>query len=594
VRVPPMPMLPIVRILLLILLVTAVPAAWGATIEVRVAGVEDELRENVLAFLSLKRYANSPDLDEEKVARLLRRAEREARSALKPFGYYGAEVVTSLTEQEGGWKAVIAIYPGPAVRLVDADVRLQGPGRDQPFLTEVLKASPLRVGEQLSHADYDRLKSALQRAAASNGYLDASWSRAELRVDPERLEARALLTLDTGERYRFGETTIEQDFLDPGLVRRYLRYRQGDWYDATLLLRTQFALDDSDYFSVVEVLPQTRDRDTLTVPIRITSEKNKRNRYRIGAGYATDTELRVLLGWTNRQLNARGHRLSALGRISTPEQSIELDYVIPWEDPALEKFSTKLVLGVTKRGDVETRGASLRPSLTQVRGRWQRVLFANLDYTRDSLPDTTAPVPDPAIAQDRTLLLVPGISFALLPPGFLDAEAVDRGLLAELLGSASALGSDSNFLRLRVRDDRRFALGGPWNLLVRGEIGASAVGDFEELPSQYRFFAGGDRSVRGYGLNELSPVDEFGNKVGGRHKLVLSVELERALPRNLAAAVFLDAGNAFNSWGDRLEYSAGVGVRYRLPFLSVGIDVAQSISESGRSPRIHLNFTPIL
>lgn len=593
-RVPPMPMLPIVRILLLILLVTAVPAAWGANIEVRVAGVEDELRENVLAFLSLKRYANAPDLDEEKVARLLRRAEREARSALKPFGYYGAEVVTSLTEQEGGWKAVIAIYPGPAVRLVDADVRLQGPGRDQPFLTEVLKASPLRVGEQLSHADYDRLKSALQRVAASNGYLDASWSRAELRVDPERLEARALLTLDTGERYRFGETTIEQDFLDPGLVRRYLRYQQGDWYDATLLLRTQFALDDSDYFSVVEVLPQARDRAVLTVPIRITSEKNKRNRYRIGAGYATDTELRLLLGWTNRQLNRRGHRLSVLARFSTPEQSIEFDHVIPWQDPALEKFSTKLVLGVTKRGDVETRGASLRPSLTQVRGRWQRVLFANLDYTRDSLPDSVVPASDAAIAQDRTLLLVPGISFALLPPGFLDAEAVDRGLLAELLGSASALGSDSNFLRLRVRDDRRFALSGPWNLLVRGEIGASAVGDFEELPSQYRFFAGGDRSVRGYGLNELSPVDEFGNKVGGRHKLVLSVELERALPRNLAAAVFLDAGNAFNNWGDRLEYSAGVGVRYRLPFLSVGIDVAQSISESGRSPRIHLNFTPIL
>ncbi len=593
-RVPPMPMLPIIRILLLILLVTAVPATWGATIEVRVAGVEDELRENVLAFLSLKRYANAPDLDQEKVARLLRRAEREARSALKPFGYYGAEVVTSLTEQEGGWKAVIAIYPGPAVRLVDADVRLQGPGRDQPFLTEVLKASPLRVGEQLSHADYDRLKSALQRVAASNGYLDASWSRAELRVDPERLEARALLTLDTGERYRFGETTIEQDFLDPGLVRRYLRYQQGDWYDATLLLRTQFALDDSDYFSVVEVLPQARDRAVLTVPIRITSEKNKRNRYRIGAGYATDTELRLLLGWTNRQLNRRGHRLSVLARFSTPEQSIEFDHVIPWQDPALEKFSTKLVLGVTKRGDVETRGASLRPSLTQVRGRWQRVLFANLDYTRDSLPDSVVPASDAAIAQDRTLLLVPGISFALLPPGFLDAEAVDRGLLAELLGSASALGSDSNFLRLRVRDDRRFALSGPWNLLVRGEIGASAVGDFEELPSQYRFFAGGDRSVRGYGLNELSPVDEFGNKVGGRHKLVLSVELERALPRNLAAAVFLDAGNAFNNWGDRLEYSAGVGVRYRLPFLSVGIDVAQSISESGRSPRIHLNFTPIL
>ena len=60
----------------------------------------------------------------------------------------------------------------------------------------------------------------------------------------------------------------------------------------------------------------------------------------------------------------------------------------------------------------------------------------------------------------------------------------------------------------------------------------------------------------------------------------------------VVAAVFVDAGNAFNKFGDPLEYSVGVGLRYRLPFLSVGLDVAQSISETDRSPRLHVNFTP--
>jgi translocation and assembly module TamA len=54
----------------------------------------------------------------------------------------------------------------------------------------------------------------------------------------------------------------------------------------------------------------------------------------------------------------------------------------------------------------------------------------------------------------------------------------------------------------------------------------------------------------------------------------------------------VDAGNAFDNFGDPLEYSVGVGLRYRLPFLSIGIDVAQSVSESGRDPRLHINFTP--
>jgi translocation and assembly module TamA len=165
-------------------------------------------------------------------------------------------------------------------------------------------------------------------------------------------------------------------------------------------------------------------------------------------------------------------------------------------------------------------------------------------------------------------------------------------LRGELTGSTTAFGSDSNFVRILVSDDRRFRLSEKWALQVRGEIGAMETDRFEELPATYRFFAGGDQSVRGYGYQELSPVDAEGNKVGGRHLITASVELQRSLPRNFVAAVFMDTGNAIDKFGDPLEYSAGVGLRYRMPFLSIGIDVAKSLSEPDRSPRLHLNFTP--
>jgi len=568
-------------------------AATAPAIEVRIAGVDGRVRDNVAAFLSLQRYAQSPDLDQDRVDRLALRARQEAADALKPFGYYEPEVVVTVTPRETGWKAVVAIVPGDPVLLTAAEVSIVGPGRDEAFLTEVLDASKLPVGKPLSHADYDRVKGELQRVAASRGYLDSRWQRAELLIDVANHSAAAHLILDTGERYRFGATTIEQDFLDPEFVRRYLRYREGDWYDANLLLRTQFALDDSDYFSVVEVLPDERDRESRTVPVRINSQKNDRHRYKIGAGYATDTEFRLLLGWTNRQVNRRGHRLAAEGTLSKIEQTIDLSYTIPWKDPALEKLSFRVLAGEVENGDITTQGSSFRPNLTQVRGRWQRVLFVNADYTRDTLPGEGTD-PDEPINDERTFLVVPGISYALLPPGFVNLDAAGRGLYAELLGSASSLGSDSNFARLLVRDERRFDLGGPWHMILRGEVGTSAVGDFEELPANYRFFAGGDRSVRGYGYEELSPTDEEGNRIGGRHKLVGSVEFEYDLPKNLVAAAFVDAGNAFDRFGDPLEYSVGVGIRYRLPFLLVGIDLAQSISETGRDPRLHMNFTPIL
>src|SRR5690606_7749560 len=147
-----------------------------------------------------------------------------------------------------------------------------------------------------------------------------------------------------------------------------------------------------------------------------------------------------------------------------------------------------------------------------------------------------------------------------------------------------------------------------WHLLLRGEIGLSAVANFSELPGSQRFFAGGDNSVRGFSLNELSPltaaVDRAGNpildtegnpayiKTGGRYLLTGTVEVVRDLPRNFGVAVFFDAGNAMNKLGDKLEYSAGVGFRWRLSVVTIGIDVAQALSQGGRTPHLHLNISP--
>jgi outer membrane translocation and assembly module TamA len=38
----------------------------------------------------------------------------------------------------------------------------------------------------------------------------------------------------------------------------------------------------------------------------------------------------------------------------------------------------------------------------------------------------------------------------------------------------------------------------------------------------------------------------------------------------------------------------GVGLRWRLPMLLIGLDVAQALSEDGKRPRIHLNITQVL
>jgi translocation and assembly module TamA len=574
--------------------------AW-ANIEIEIRGVDDELRANVLAYLSFDRYRKSEALSADAIERLHNRVEREVAAALKPFGYYEPKTRAELRDLgSGNWRVNVDIDPGQPVLMDHVDVRVTGPGEKDVLFERITSNLPLRPGRRLSHAAYERIKGDLQRTAANYGYLDAKLTRNELRVDAEHHKADALLEIETGARYRFGTTTIEQDVIDNDLVRRYMRYEQDEPFDMTEILRTQFALDDSQYFSTVEVLPGDPDRDEHIVPVNIHADPNRRNRYSFGAGYGTDTSVRGTLQWEDRRINSSGHRFQVELKGSKPTKSLESHYIIPIGDPALEKLAFETTYSQRQLADLDTEDSKFEPSITQVSGRWQWVYFVTAENITTS-----------SEIQTRTdTLLIPGISVASVPQGYLGEALFSRGFFAQLRGSHHVFGSDSDFLQLDVQSERAFELHRKLHLLLRGEVGASLVAQFSELPGTVRFFAGGDRSVRGFGYNELSPVtvvtdkdgkpvkDADGNvrtvKLGGKHLLTGTVELVRDLPNNFGVATFFDFGNAFDKFGDPLEYSVGLGVRFRLPVVTLGIDIAQPLSEPGAGPRLHINFSPKL
>jgi translocation and assembly module TamA len=604
--------------LLLAIGLAQLAAAASASIEVEVNGLEEAMRDNVLVYLSFERYKNSDDLTKEFVERLQERAEREVGDALRPFGYYEPQVTSRVREEKGDptrYFVTIDVVPGTPVVVDEVNVSVTGPGAtDQRFL-DITSSLAIRNGSRLNHAQYEELKGRLLRTAATFGYLDGRLVRNEMRVDPAAHSADIELAFETGPQYRFGTTTISQDVVEDSLVRRFMRYRQDQTFDATQLLRTQFALDDSQYFSTVEVLPGDRDRENLTVPIDITAEANRRSRYQFGVGYGTDTEVRGTAAWENRRVNERGHRFRTEIRAAALAQSLDARYIVPIGDPATEKFTMQLKGEHERLADIDDRSINFMPSLTYLKDswfsdkqKWQRVTYLELLKTDSEFVASGR--------RDSQTLLIPGVSFALVPPAYLGEALFSRTLYFELRGSHNALGSDSDFLQARLQAERVFDFGKRWHVLLRGDLGATALSETSALAPSQRFFAGGDRSVRGFGINDLSPVeqvfepdgvtpvlDDNGNptfeKVGGKHLFAGSVELIRDLPKNFAVAVFADAGNAFDNFGDPLMYSVGIGVRLRLPVVSVGIDVAQALttpagSTDRPSPRLHLNFSPKL
>jgi translocation and assembly module TamA len=578
----------------------------SASIDVEIRGIDDQLRTNVLAYLSFERYKQRTDISADTIERLHNRVEREVQAALRPFGYYEPQVNSDVKDLEhGDWRVRIDIDPGTPVLIEKIDVRVRGPGATDPLFQRITSNPPLHAGDRLSHAGYEGIKTDLQRTAATYGYLDAKLTRNELIVDPKNHKANVTLEMETGERYRFGATTIQQTSVNEALVRRYLRYKENEPFDLTQILRTQFALDDAQYFKNLEVLPAEADRQAHVVPVSIHADKSRRNRYSFGAGYATDTGVHGTLTWENRRLNTRGHRFSVQVEASQIERyNLQSRYIIPIGDPAVENLTFQTTIEQLQLADVTTRTESIGPSITKVADNWQYVWFANaMKTTGESAAGTKT---------DR--LLVPGIDIASVPKGYLGEPIFQHPFFAELRGSDSVIGSDSNFIQLKIQAERVFPMGQKWHLLLRDEIGASLVSRFSQLPAVMRFFAGGDNSVRGFAYNELSPTqtvckkDAQGNpiinatgqcdsqsvKVGGKDLITGTVEVIRDLPRNFGVATFFDYGNAFNRWGDPLEYSVGVGFRVRLPVVTLGIDVAEPLSRPGASPRLHINFSPKL
>ena len=556
-----------------------------AEIEVRISGVGSEIEENIRASLDVVRHGARDDLSEAAVRRLHGRARRQIRAAMRPFGYYRPRIEPLLEQRNGTWVASFQVDPGEPVLVAAVDVRILGEGSAERRLLEVIAQSPIEVGRRLRHQEHDRLRSNLQANAAMLGYFDARFEQRRLEVDPDARTANIVLHLETGPRYRFGPVHVEQDIIREELLQRIVTIREGEPYDASRLLETQYRLTDSLFFAGVVVEAGAPDAESLTVPVSIETSPTRRQRIRLGIGYATDTRLRGSLGVDWRRLNDAGHSAGTELRLSQTLSEISGRYRIPIGDPLNERLMFRGDLTQEDLGDLESRRAKLGVSHVTVRGGgWTRTLFLDLldEHTR---------IPDEPNLDDT--LLIPGIGMEKLIADDILFPMRGYRVRGELRGSQELLGASNDFLRLELEANRVISIGDQWRFFTRSKVGVGLVEGFASLPASQRFFAGGDLSVRGYGFNSLGPTDAEGNVIGGRHLLYASVEAERRVWGRVALAGFVDAGNALDSFSDDLEASVGLGLNVRTPIGTLRISMARSITES-RGARFHLTIRPDL
>jgi translocation and assembly module TamA len=552
-------------------------------VAVTIEGIRGDLRENVLAYLSIANPPPSPS--EEAVRRLYRRAPEEIKKALQALGHYHPEIRSELTPQGERWEARFTIDPGPAVRIEKVDLKITGEGETDPPFEAMPARLPLKPGAVLNHGQYEDSKKRLQALAAERGYFDARFTASELQVDVQRNQADIILHFDTGRRYRIGKVSFGESEFDPGFLSRFVPFQPGEPYHTSHLLALQGALVNSDHFATVEVRLLTDQAEGDQVPVAVTLVAKKKYQLSAGVGYGTDTGPRIKLGWENRQVNLRGHRFRTELELSYVEQNATATYEIPLARPPADKLQFQAGWRHQNNLTIESQQGTVGVARTKGRaGGWLETLSLNYQAEIFQVGDQSG----------TSRLLLPGISWArTLADNQKDPRRGSR-LSFGVKGTTQWIGSDVDLLQTEAQGKLIRPFGEKGRVLLRGDLGWTQVSDFSRLPASLRFFAGGDRSVRGYRYQSLGPEDDSGQVIGGRALAVGSVEYDYRIKKEWSVALFYDAGNAFNGRMIDLKQGAGIGARWHSPVGPVRLDLAYAITEPGITLRLHFNMGPDL
>lgn len=554
-------------------------------IDIQITGVDKELIETLLNGLSVNRQKNSPRLDSRSVGRLHAQATDELKHMLTVYGYYSPEITAELTEtDENNWLASYQIALGQPVILRKINIAVEGDAKADAVFTTLVNTMPLKVGDHFKHDSYENAKKSMLRISAERGYFDGAFTCNQVSVDIEANAADICLVYDGKQRYRFGTVSFPDTVVNNELLDAMSPIEAGEPFSSSQLMTLRNNLQNSGYFASVSTQAMTSAREKNQVPIEVSLDENLKHRYSAGVGYGTDTGARMSLGWQNRYVNDRGHRLSVESRLSQIANRIGADYQMPFWSENIDTvgFNTEY-----KQEDTDTsQSSSIAVGSYYNRMRWGWEETGSIKFLNESF--------DVSDDSASTTLLIPGIAYART---WADDTIYTRHggrVSMELSGAAEGFLSDISFSQIILRGKYIKSIGGSSRVITRATVGATEVSDFSKLPSSLRFFAGGDNSIRGFNYQSLGPKNDLDEVIGGRYMAVGSVEYEHMFLQNWGGAVFSDFGNAFNSWSDPIEYSVGVGIRWRSPVGLIRVDVASGISDEDKPFGLHIMIGPDL
>ncbi|MEH8097430.1 autotransporter assembly complex family protein [Gallibacterium anatis] len=559
----------------LTILFAALSAFADKPITLKVEGIKNKAAyNNVMVHLSSLKTIPVENSD-----RYYYLASKTIDEALRAVGYFNSKIDYQFVPQPNAKQDLLIanVALDEPVKIAEIQVQLLGDAeKDENFLA--LQKQVPKLGTVLNQGVYDDYKAELEKVALAKGFFDYQFLTHRLAILPSAHEAYWQLAFDSGKRYRYGNIRFQGSQIREDYLRNILAIQSGDPYLINDLSELSTDLSASNWFKSVLVQPNI-DKQSKKVDLDILVQPRLKNSYEIGIGYGTDVGPRLQFGWNKPWINSRGQSFSSNFYISDPKKTIEATYKIPLlKQPLNYYYEISTGYEEEKKNDTDTSGLTL--AILRYWNRetgWQNSFGVRARYDNFTQANVS----------NRTLLIYPTAGFNRtrvrggLFPYWGDSQKITLNWGNKAVGSDvdfySAIASTS-WIRTYAENHR---------FLTRAEIGYLSTNQFDKIPPALRFFAGGDRSIRGYGYHKISPKDKNGELTGANRLFTASIEYQYQVKPKWWGAIFYDTGFASDRFAfNDLRKGAGIGVRWNSPIGAVKFDIATPINDKDDSKNI--------
>lgn len=445
--------------------------------------------------------------------------------------------------------------------------------RGEPFSRRKVVDSTDRITEKLSEMGY---------AFANVNHIPE--------IDEENKTVSITYFMDPGKRVYVRRIDVKGNSRTRDrVVRRELRQMENTWMSNTKLTLSRERLRRLGFFEDVSIETPSVPGTTDMTDVLVTVKEKPSGSLAGGLGYSGSQGVSFSASITEDNFLGTGKKVTLAANTSKYNTRYQLSYFNPYA--TINGISRGFNLSYQKTDFNELNVSDYRTDISEASVNYGvplsdfnriRVKFAteNIDLKLGSVPPLE--IID-FVEQEGDSYL----DFKLT--GSWSHDSRDSAIFPTVGTSqsfstvATLPGSDLQFYKLSYRYRQYVPLYRRFVFAGRADVGyGDSYGKTHILPFFENYFAGGEKTVRGFKNNTLGPRDSTGDPIGGNIKLVGGLELYSPPPfaqleSTVRMSVFLDAGNVFQDRVelDEIRYSVGIGATWLSPMgamtLSYGV-----------------------